>query len=162
MVGSDLLQTLAEVSIGFAGFASIVVVFQRRDSELWSDEDALRYATMLSSSLASLFFSIIPVALHLCGLTDSWVWRTSSALLAVWLVFVALISGRRSAETFRATSLNSAILIAFIALSIAALLLQLANLRLTSPGLYVFGVLYLLATAGLTFYRLVQVRKPAG
>ncbi len=161
MPASDFLQTLAEISIAFAGFASIVVAFQRRDAESWTPPDALRYQMMLSSSLASLFFSILPIAIHYCGFSDQIVGRTSSALLALFQVLVFVLSGLPSIRLVRERSLNLSIFIAFSTVSFSVFLAQLVNLRVASPGLFIVGVLYLLGTAGLEFYRLVQVKLPA-
>ncbi len=161
MPASDFLQTLAEISIAFAGFASIVVAFRRRDAGSWTQPDALRYQMMLSSSLASLFFSILPIAIHYCGFSDQVVWRASSALLALCQVLVMILTGSPSFRLAREGSLNLSIFIAFSTVSVAVFLAQLVNLRLASPGLFIVGILYLLGTSGLEFYRLVQVKLPA-
>ena len=71
------------------------------------------------------------------------------------------MTGPRSVRLTREKSLRPSIFVAFVALSVAALAAQLVNLRVASPGLFIVGVLYLLGTAGLEFFRLVQVEAPA-
>ncbi len=161
MPASGFLQTLAEISIAFAGFASIVVMFRRRDPASWGEADALRYQTMLTGSLAALFFSVVPITIHFCGASDPVVWRISSVSLAAWLLFNFLSNRQTSNRLSRETSISSSIARVFRALSGVAFLLQLTNLHLALPGPFIVGVVYVLSTAGLTFFRLVQIEPPA-
>ena len=77
----DLLLTIAEVAVAFAGFASIVSVLGRRSSDTPEYINALRMRAMILSSLLAVAFSILPFVLHSYGLTGGMLWRTSSAVL---------------------------------------------------------------------------------
>jgi hypothetical protein len=59
---ADTLLTLAEVSLGLAGFAGIVVVFGRGPGAL-PPADSLRLAALVGASFGTLFLSLIPIAL---------------------------------------------------------------------------------------------------
>jgi hypothetical protein len=51
---SEVLPTLAEVAVAFAGFASIVAIFQARWSCKETSFDLFRFGVMLAFSLATL------------------------------------------------------------------------------------------------------------
>jgi hypothetical protein len=154
---SELLLTMAEVAVAFAGFASITVLFRGRSAGEWAIPDVFRYGAMLRGSLCACLFSLLPVVLFRAGVSEHWTWSlTSVGLLAYSVllsrVFVVLFraGARANAEIARnaiAIGLNGS--------------LQLLNLlglgfhREAAPVL--LGVGLLLANAGANFYRLVVV-----
>lgn len=58
----ETLRTLAEIAVGFAGFASIVVAF-RRQRESWTVVDGVRYRVMPTNSLAACALALLPLVL---------------------------------------------------------------------------------------------------
>jgi hypothetical protein len=52
----------------------------------WSETDKLRFSSLLQVSFGSVFFSFVPIVLHLMHPSEPFVWRWSSAL---WLVYIA-------------------------------------------------------------------------
>jgi hypothetical protein len=80
----DLLLTFAEVSIAFAGFASLIAIIGMRTSLGTPGFDLLRYWVMLEFSLAALALSLLPPVLMLLGVTGSGVWRSLSGVMAVF------------------------------------------------------------------------------
>ena len=66
---SEVLLTLAEISVAFAGFSSIVATFQKRSGDDGTQFDHFRFWIMLEFSLASLLFSMLPFALYFAGLS---------------------------------------------------------------------------------------------
>ena len=60
MVGGDVLLTLAEVSVAFAGFSSVVVLFVHRDPANWPPAVPARLRAMVESSLGTLYASLLP------------------------------------------------------------------------------------------------------
>ncbi len=161
MPESDLLLTLAEVSVAFAGFASIVVLFKRRDSGLWRAEDAFRFGIMLEYSLAALFFAVAPVLLGYFEVGRPGVWAASSAALGLFIVVEAPRGWWSARRLARAGRLNWALntFIGVLALSsVVALLLNVIEVGFHGEGgPYVAGVCVLLLGAGINFYRLVGV-----
>jgi hypothetical protein len=162
LLGSDFLQTLAELSIAFAGFSSIVVIFRRREADEWTPEDAFRYRTMLLMSLAALFYSLLPAGIHYWEVPDAVVWRSSSAVLSIFLAFVS-VSGLPIALRFaREGRISLGIALIAALFLFGALLTQGFNLfGSPKPGPYITGVLVILASAGLSFFRLVYIKAPA-
>ena len=86
MEHGDLLLTLAEVSVAFAGFSGVVAVFGRRDPSSWSFADRYRFLLLVESSLSLLLFCILPFGLSSLHITDESVWRAMSALVVSYLV----------------------------------------------------------------------------
>ena len=154
---TDLLLTMAEVSVAFAGFASITVLFRGRSAGEWTTPDRLRYGAMLRGSLCACLFSLFPVVLFQAGVSESWTWSVTSACLLVYgiamsrvFVFLFRVGARANIEIVRnmvASGLN--------------IFFQLLNLvgigfhREAAPVLLGLGLL--LANAGANFYRLVVV-----
>lgn len=102
MQGSDVLLTICEVSIAFAGFTSIVGVMGQRAGGAWDSEDSFRLWLMIESSLAMLFFSLLPFAIHYLSFGDSTVWGVSSGAMAAFLVLHMAVVVPRLAPLQRA------------------------------------------------------------
>jgi len=88
MAEESLLLTIAEVSIGFAGFAGIVALLGRRAGGTWSTADRLRFNSLVRHALLSLFAAILPLAIHYVDPDHGSPWRPSSAVFGV--VFLLL------------------------------------------------------------------------
>jgi hypothetical protein len=157
---AELLLTMAEVSVAFAGFASIAVLFRGRGDGEWKIADTLRYGAMLRGSLSACFFSLLPVVLLKAGISESWTWSlTSVGLLAYGaamsriFVFLFRVGARATTEIVR----NAIIMLILVSLQLLNLL-NLGFSREAAPAL--LGISLLLANAGANFYRLVVIRPP--
>ena len=165
MEGSDVLLTLVEVAVAFAGFSSIVVLFQRRDSEHWDFPTLYSYRAMLRNSLAAAFFSGLPFGLYYFELSAAVLWSICSGVLACFLVFPLrqFSAFVRGAGLMKMRSPRLTVLIVAGGHG-AALLLQVANAvgigfsRELAP--YLVGVLWLTANSGLQFFNLVTLPLP--
>ncbi len=155
---TDLLLTMAEVSVAFAGFASITMLFRGRSDGEWKFADVLRYGAMLRGSLSACFFSLLPVVLSRAGVSETWTWSLTSVAL---LGYGAAMS-RTFALLFRLRARVSAEIIRN-ALAVG-LIVSIQLLNLLSVGFdreaapVILGVSVLLANAGANFYRLVLIR----
>jgi hypothetical protein len=151
---------MAEVSVAFAGFASITVLFRGRSAGEWAIPDVLRYGAMLRGSLCACLFSLFPIVLFQAEVPEPWVWSLTSVGLLVYgvtssraFVFLFRVGARPNAEIARNAIAG--------ALNVSFQLLNLLNLgfhREAAPVL--LGVGLLLANAGANFYRLVVVTPP--
>ena len=92
---NETLLTIAEVSVGFAGFASIVTVLGKR-SGAEALQDSLRIRIMLVYSLSVAFLCFLPAILREYAVPEATVWRLSSAVLAgtALLLFFTIIRPR--------------------------------------------------------------------
>ncbi len=98
MQGEDVLLTIAEIAIAFAGFSGIVVVFSRREGE-WTETDRIAFAEMIASSLMILVLALLPFLLHHSGLRHPAVWGWCSALAAAAFVIRGLYAVPRAMRT---------------------------------------------------------------
>src|SRR5512134_3116042 len=92
---ADILQPIAEVSIGVAGFTSVVAVLGRRATGEWSAIDRFRLSQMLATSLAALLLSLLPLVLAQLGFSERLSWGSASTILAGYTIFLAASSRRR-------------------------------------------------------------------
>jgi hypothetical protein len=149
----DLFVAFAEVSVAFAGFASIVTALQRQSQAKWADADRFRFRAGLRTSLIATAFSLLPLTLDLFGLNGVAIWQTSSGLLALYMI--------RSALTLRDPMARSVVWGPVMTLLAAAwfvsIAIQFANLHPAISGapLFVAGLCHLLFAAGHNFYSLV-------
>jgi len=154
---TDLLLTMAEVSVAFAGFASITVLFRGRSAGEWTTPDRLRYGAMLRGSLCACLFSLFPVVLVQAGVSESWTWSLTSVCLLVYgiamsRVFVFLFrAGARANIEIARNMVASGLNIFFQLLNLVGIGFH----REAAPVLLGLGLL--LANAGANFYRLVVV-----
>jgi hypothetical protein len=83
VVERDLLLTIAEVSVGLAGFSAIVGLLGHRAGRSDIKVDALRLQVMLEMSLLVAAGAFLPVLISLFDFEDRAVWRISAV---VWLL----------------------------------------------------------------------------
>jgi hypothetical protein len=99
--GENSLQTLAEVSVALAGFASLLVVLRRGSPTSVSEGEGADLFVVVGGNLLVLLFSLLPLSLHHLGVSDPSTWRISSVLLAVALLFGYVVVLRRRAQLLR-------------------------------------------------------------
>jgi hypothetical protein len=159
--GADILETIAELSVAFAGFTGVVVAFGRRPHHQSSEIDAHAFRAMLAASLQALFFSVFPFLLAASGLEGSRLWRTSSALMLVGLAIGATIDVRFARRADRRSWATSDRILQFAipAVGLAAGVAQLANVAGVVPtpfAAYLGGLLFFLLFSAVMFVRLVM------
>ena len=155
---TDTLLALAELAVAITGFASIVLVFQRRESGRWERGGANSFNGMLFHSMTALVFCLLPVVLAAFGLPAERLWRIASCLLgAVTLVhapFVGLV-------LLRERPLAERLYVLGLELPIAALLLAFAfgALSRAGAGLFIAALCAQILQAAILFFRAALVRR---
>jgi hypothetical protein len=155
---SDFFLTLGEMAVTLAGFASVVVVFNRRESGTWDRADVTRLRGMLGASLNAAFFSMLPVGLHRAGVSEAAVWSVSSFVLSCLMMFVVVvIFGQiRSLPSGSYSRPGSHLMRGSLALVAFLLVLNAFSLGFTGgPAIYILAVALLLVMAGVLFIRMV-------
>ena len=85
----DSLQTIAEISIGLAGFSGLVVAL-RKDPGPLDDIQKYRLRILFSLSFGAMFLALLPDTLMNFGVQDERVWIVSSAaIFACSFLFIA-------------------------------------------------------------------------
>ena len=152
-------EILAEVAVGLAGFGTIAIVLAR-DPTRWDSADFFRTAALFLSSLGALFLALLPIGLATAGLSEGVLWRTSSAVMALFIVaFAAILLRLRRRYLESARWFGPAL---FATVSITAVLNLFAQV-LNSSGLLFgpnatcafFGIVWFLMYACLMLARIV-------
>ena len=161
MPEENLLLTIAEVSIGFAGFAGIVALFGRRAAGSWSTADRVRFDALIRFALLSLFAAFVPLSIYYISPYHESPWRLASTILG--LVFLLMFwTGRRRIAEVRASGDSEAnvqggwVLLGANALVGLGLLLNAAGVFQASAGPYLVALFISLTMTGLMFARLLR------
>ena len=83
MIESDILLTVAELSVAFAGFATLAGVLGKPRSVDAAIMNAARLRGMLESAILALAFALIPFVPFLFGLGQNASWRLAAAAFLV-------------------------------------------------------------------------------
>jgi MYXO-CTERM domain-containing protein len=162
MPEESLLLTIAEVSIGFAGFAGIVALFGRRGAGSWSTADRVRFDALIRFALLSLFAAFLPLAIHYVSPDHGSPWRLASTILG--LVLLAMFwRGRRRIAEVRASADSEAnvpggwVLLGVNVLIALGLFLNAAGVIFQADaGPYLVALFLSLTCTGLMFARLLR------
>ena len=150
----DVLLSVAEISVAFAGFAGIITAVVSNNSNGWDPGNLARFRLMIFSSLSAIIASLMPFVFLLNSDHVNWTWNIG--LLGVYLLgFSAYII--RSFILAR-RNLNNYVSFAISFLAVSATLVQFAALLgLVTPklGIYFLGVFYLFIQSCIAFIRLV-------
>lgn len=79
----DLLIVLAEVSIAFVGFASIVAVLQANRTRPWSKQDRFMFRAMVEAGILNFFTCVFPHAIGSFDVQEATIWSGASAISLV-------------------------------------------------------------------------------
>ena len=101
MEPTDVLATIAELAVAFAGFSGIVAALGRREQGVVFPEDRVRLAVLIGSSLSTTAFALLPFALWEVAGTPERVWAFSSAIYIPYGLTIMLV-GERAARRARA------------------------------------------------------------
>jgi hypothetical protein len=163
VTGTDALLTTAEIAVAFAGFASVVTVFRRRDDRSLSPPDIVRFQLMISASLSVVLFALLPFAFLFFGSAEPRIWSTSSAILALYLGTSLVIITRRTLSLASAKALSPLVTWPFLVAAIGVFVLQVLNAAgvvfQRELGPYFLGLLYLLVLSGFSFARLLPIGR---
>jgi hypothetical protein len=158
----DFLQTIAEISIGLAGFSGLIVALRKTPGPL-TDVQKYRLRILFALTFGAMFLSLLPDLLVNFGIPDHRIWFVSSAaMFAYSLIFVSwMIAGaRRLAKVvpeifdwLRFWSLTGA--------HIVVLLLQFAVMTKLvvdwAPGAFSLGLIWYLMHAAQQFVRMLFI-----
>ena len=124
--GSAYMYTLATLAMTFSGFCAIVIVLRQTTGKDISGFHIVLTRIYLESGLFSAAFCMLPALLALCGLSETRVWRVSSAIIVTVLLFYgAIYPMRRAAIT--AGPLPRARWIPIVAVSMLVIIALISN-----------------------------------
>ena len=160
MSESDVLLTIAEVAVAFAGFASLVGVLGHRSSADDPRVIGVRMRGMLLSSLMVVAFSIFPIILVGYGASPNLTWTASSGVLLaltvcyyVWFVGALNALGRVRVTTNKFQ--RRVIIPTLLTVAISLGVLLVANVFFAMPAVYLTALALLLFQSGFAFSLIV-------
>jgi hypothetical protein len=163
MESADILQTIAEIAMGLAGFGGIAAGLGYRARGDWSDDDQVRLMGMAYTSLLVVFAALLPFVVHHLSTTDPW---RVCAFIVLPLVGINLANALRVFRHGIPTAYNPAASILLVLNQLAAfavLLVICSNLYAQSNfGLYLFASVLVLFVAAMLFYRLLSTSFRGG
>lgn len=158
----DELLTIAEISVGIAGFSGVIAAFLQRDG--LPPLDRVRFINLFSVVFTTLTLAFAPIALHHLGIQTDRLWMYSSSVM-VFAWFINVVVGVRYVIPAIKEHLGAGYGGPMNAITIPSalnLLVQLLNLSgwLWEPGFpaYLFGLFVYLYASGVMFVFVVLYR----
>ena len=160
MQNAEVLLTLADVSVAFAGFAGLAGVLKRHfaPADHWIAGARLR--GLIENALIALAFSLLPFALERLGLTGDLLWRYASLLFGVGWLAAGVAAIRYHNQAARAGSpriahQRNAVFIVLFLTSAAQIANSLGLFGDWADAIYLIGLYAALGVSGLLFMRLM-------
>ena len=159
MQQSELLSTLAEVSIAFAGFTGVVGMLGFGSSNRRIRDQLFQVGAMIGFSLIAALFSLVPLLLSALGFSEPAVWRSSSlgllAALVGWSIVGFVQIRQVTGSAYRFPGVFPKFMFALTGFVSLVLLANAAGfLAPRTAGTYVVCTFVPLLYAGLFFIRL--------
>jgi hypothetical protein len=160
MPEAEILLTVAEVAVAFAGFASLVSILGRGTADADPVVLSLRMRAMLISSLLVVGFSLVPVIFDTYGAPPHQAWTGASLMMLItslvyfwWLQQAILTLGRAglTPTRFQRMIIVPTLLLTLVGVSV----LLAANLWFAMPAMYLTALALLLFQSGFAFCLIV-------
>ncbi len=158
----DLLQTIAEISIGLAGFSSLIVALRKTPGPL-TDVQKYRLRILFALTFGAMFLSLLPDLLSNFGIAEQRIWmHSSSAMFAYSLILVSwMITGARRLAKIVPEIFDWLRFWSLSAGHIVVLLLQFAVISgfvtERAPGAFSLGLVWYLLHAAQQFVRMLFI-----
>ena len=159
MEPSDALLTISELSVAIVGFAGIVTVLQPAETRQLA-QNRFRLRLMMEFALASLVFSLLPLALLYGHGSNELSWSIASAALVIAVPAYVIYQRARHGRIAGPEPVSSAVFRGFVVVgSGLATLVQLLNtvgvvFHRSFTG-YFIGLAWLLVLSTIFFVRII-------
>ena len=158
----DLLQTIAEISVGLAGFSGLVVALRSNRGPL-TEVQKYRLRILFALTFGALFLSLLPDLLLLLKVPEARIWFDAPAVMfiystgfVIWLISRSRRIARGAPEIF-----NWGIFSTLATGHIIVLLLQLGLVfgfgGERASGVYALGLVWYLLHAAQQFVRMLFI-----
>ena len=155
MEDGELLLTIAEIAVAFAGFSGLVTILGQRTSRLQPQlvEHTLR--GMILTSLLAVSFSLFPFLPQRLGASPDVAWRISAgafaAALAIYFYSTA-IRRRAMAKSGVEGSLSASVRLSAALWLLAILAVVALTVGIVGPGFYLLALFIVLYVSGSLFF----------
>ena len=155
--GGDFLVTLAQIGVGIIGLSGIIIAIMSVDAGLTFREVG-QFRLLIEHSFGLVFYSLLPfIVFYVSGMKSaSFVFKYSSILLAVFLVFEFFIQLFRVRYAFISEEIPKATVVfmtfTFFLPTLFFAALSTINFWKKRVSIYVCGVFWILIVTGFQFY----------
>ena len=152
----DILASIAEISVAFAGFAGIITALSGRGFGGLDQGNITRFRLMIYSSLSATLVALLPFLVAHNSTAINW-WFCI-LLLTLFLIGFLIVLVRVFIVQVAQGQLSGPVAYSVVLLGITAVIVQmlaLSGLIEADLGIYLFGVYYLLIQSGISFTRLI-------
>ncbi len=156
---TETLLTLAEVSVAFAGFASLASLFGRSRRVDRTAVDAMRMMNMLTASLSATLFSLIPIVFVSLAVDEQLIWRYSGLVaFLLWGLATYFVRDRakRTKDTEGFSRIASILNTLFSMLASILFLICITGFFQNLFAAYFSALLAILTMSGILFFRLIE------
>lgn len=158
----DYLHSIAEISIGLAGFSGLIVALRKNPGPL-TDVQKYRLKILFANTFAAMFLSLLPDLLLSFRVPEQRIWFDCSAamggfslIFATWMV----VAGRRIARVVPEL-FNWIIFYSLAGAHVVVVLVQAAVLtgliESRAPGAFALGLIWYLMHAAYQFVRMLFI-----
>ena len=155
----DVLLVIAQLSVAFAGFASLASALGNRSDGGETRVDAGRLINMLIIGLCTTMLALLPFIPALFGFTEAMVWRSSAvtAFGAVAIITPGVVARTKRIQQYTGFSLRVNVLNWGIAAIAASSFIACAfGLPAFKPAAsYVAGLVALMLICAIVFFRVI-------
>ena len=157
---NDLLALLAEISVGFTGFAAIVSALGKAPSDSDARLDRLRLRNLVETGVVIVLMATLPLVLLHAENGSEWAWTVSAVLLSTAIAALVFVHGGRNRKAKVAELEGYSLYAALVLWTLGLGSLGVLVVGLVAPDLirvqlaYVTALWLLTAMLGLYFMRI--------
>lgn len=158
MTPQDALFSIAEISIGLAGFSGLVAAFVQHAGQTWRADQKTRIVLLIVLSFGMIVSALAPYALSGVSTSSALVWgvpMVAFSVLCLGLLVYWVVVSRRRAFKLLFPVISVPILSVATALQVLALLSGLGWILPYSPAVFVLGLLSVLVFGANIFLALL-------
>jgi hypothetical protein len=158
MAPEDALFSIAEISIGLAGFSGMVAAFVQHEGQRWRPEQKIRIVLLIALSFGMIVAALLPATLSGLSTSPAVVWGVpmiAFSSLCIWLLFYWIRVSRRHGFKLLFPLFSIPIVSVAATLQVLAFLSGLGWVIPYSPTIFVFGFLAVLVFSANMFLALL-------
>jgi len=155
MEDTELLLTVAEIAVAFAGFSGLVTILGQRLSRVHPQLVEHNLRAMILTSLLAVSFSLLPFLPHRLGASPDVAWRISAGAFGVALATYFFNTGIRRRALGRsgvAGVLSAGTLLSATLWLLAILVLLAVAAGIAGAGFYLLALFVVLYVSGQLFF----------
>ena len=158
MAPSDILPTIAEISVAIVGFAGILFALGNQSATANEKMNMFRIKIMVETGLLTTFLSLTPVLFLSIPILAPYTWRISSLMLAVLIPVYTLLSFHRQFRlvgNYIESKLDYTVMIVQFPTIVLLLMVAFEWGDVPHFGSYLFGLFFWLGISMLMFVRII-------